>query len=174
MQGGDGLAAVAQLGAVRTDACDVQSERTFLPGDGAAEVGDREMHGAETQGRREIRVDAENGCEGWSRVTSSDSRGSQPEWTAPRDAWLPGPRGTSQRRSQTPYVRRRRLRRASEHLLSTTGDREIVSLRVAARAARPKGATMSGAIAWRNDFDGALAEAGDRDLPVLLDFFKPT
>ena len=33
---------------------------------------------------------------------------------------------------------------------------------------------MSGAIAWRNDFDGALAEAGDRDLPVLLDFFKPT
>ena len=33
---------------------------------------------------------------------------------------------------------------------------------------------MSTQINWRHDLDAALAEAGTRDLPVLLDFFKPT
>ena len=33
---------------------------------------------------------------------------------------------------------------------------------------------MSTQVNWRHDLDEALAEADMRDLPVLLDFFKPT
>ena len=33
---------------------------------------------------------------------------------------------------------------------------------------------MSTRINWSHDVDEALAEAGSHDLPVLLDFFKPT
>ena len=33
---------------------------------------------------------------------------------------------------------------------------------------------MSTRINWRHDIDEALADGGSRDLPVILDFFKPT
>lgn len=33
---------------------------------------------------------------------------------------------------------------------------------------------MTETVSWRSSLDDALGEAADRDLPVLLDFFKPT
>ena len=51
MEHDDGLAAVAELGAVGVAAVDAQAERALVPGDGAVEVGDREVDGAEPERR---------------------------------------------------------------------------------------------------------------------------